>query len=283
MKDERLKQERMNLLRARMTTMCNALDERGKDEDWKVVGFEPEIGWVPSFAELALTPEFRTLVEASPDAEITVVSFKTTLPAAIKSWLAAREAEFAAIAAAALPSTETAPDPSALLFLDIMMFQCMRCKHEGMRWPDVLRHRPCATVSLLVVPTDEYGAAVSSAVSAFEQLPVRTSTTTTFALSTASAAILKTLRACGKDPVRATPEDMDGLRFVCTVCRHSPGQCCVVLDWKRMVRNTHHTPAPISETRANAADYSISMPTASSEFKHRMFQSGRSSMKNILP
>ena len=138
-------------------------------------------------------------------------------------------------------------------------------------------------MSLLVVPTDEYGAAVSSAVSAFEQLPVRTSTTTTFALSTASAAILKALTACGKDPMRATPEDTDGRRFVCTICRHSPGQCCVVLDWKRMVRNTHHTLPPISETRADAVDYSTSMPTAFSEFKHRMFQSGRSSTKNILP
>ncbi|KAI0374176.1 hypothetical protein BV20DRAFT_988540 [Pilatotrama ljubarskyi] len=186
------------------------------------------------FADLAAMPQFREIVEAPTDAEVTREDFerlRDTIPNLKTEWYEARKSEFLAKAREAIKE-EDHPSP---LSLAVITFDCRICPRTNLSWPTVLAHR-CGREYTLCL--DKYERAVAEVCSRKPSGFVWRGTDRTFSLSGRLDLARSVIAACGRDPDTATYEDMErsGARLVCMACPSElMGSYKEAFDWKQAV------------------------------------------------
>ncbi|KAI0820028.1 hypothetical protein BC628DRAFT_1498125 [Trametes gibbosa] len=184
------------------------------------------------FADLATMPQFKALVEAPIETEVTVRDFvhlQSSIPSLKAEWLEARKTEL-------LSQAEGLPEVASPLLLAMVAFKCISCARADLRWPNILAHKCTRDRRYGWSPYTSQMALRSVCMPKGEDLPWRGSELT-FCKDDVQVR-RSVITACGLDPDTATHEDMDQreARLVCTAC--SPDilvACKAAYDWKQAI------------------------------------------------
>ncbi|KAI0744138.1 hypothetical protein C8Q80DRAFT_1185250 [Daedaleopsis nitida] len=243
----RLDSEHQELLRQRLTILYGLITKWEQSS----IPRSADTDWHPLFADFALMPCFREIVEAPSETEVTAEDFqhlRDQLPALRNAWVEERRAEFESITAVAPTGDDVPP-----LSLAVVTFGCKRCHRNGLRWPHVLAHA-CPRAPLFrhraEGPDQKLRQAIDNTCINQEQLTLLSPTgqrafTPVPKFNVPTKKVELAIEACGKDPAVATYEEMEacGVRLICTTCLQ-PKHTCEVFDWKSAA---HHTGTNVLE------------------------------------
>ncbi|KAJ8489489.1 hypothetical protein ONZ51_g2910 [Trametes cubensis] len=135
-REARLQRERDALWSTRLELMCQVVSAYDTSLGRRTAMSDTQA----QFADLALMPPFRTLVDAPPDTSVTAQDFENlrdSIPTLRAEWLEARRAEILELIPQEVAQASKAELSLSLAFVG---FECAMCSLENLRWPNVLAH-----------------------------------------------------------------------------------------------------------------------------------------------
>ena len=211
--------------------------------------------WHPFFSDYLLMPQIREVTEAPAGTAVTkemlLAICEDQIPAMNAKWYDDRKQDFVALIRKMEPipelEGELPEDPDVLLSLAIATFHCGQCQSYGMRFPQVLAHRCGRTVtfygSTAVRDGREQKYRHTMGRTCLEHRlmhPWSEGTLTAFSFNPDLKQACAVISACGKDPTKATLEEMEACRTrllfrACHADRFSGSSPTLAYDWKRAV------------------------------------------------
>lgn len=215
----------------------------------------------PGVADIAISPQFRAILEKPKDEAVTQETFKSvkpTLPQVVEQWRYAAMAQLLKLLDGRLTNFKR-------LELATSWFSCRDCGRE-LTFPRVLHHG-CTKVQgmLNITPTTCDDDFLNGIWLGIHEAPWNQQSQLAFSYHCSIYAYYLTA-ACGKNPETTTAQEMDELspRFVCRLCSTSHGES-LIMTWRRAVRKLHSTDLLRAEVSVLGRSCSELCPHASSE------------------
>ncbi len=218
---QRLANERKALLHDRFSAFTEAIKryqgdvKRTRDSDFD-----------PQFKDLILMPGFRALLDTPDSADMSPLDDDDKMRAMFDNgrakWQEDRRSELCGMLQ---ESVDSSLDDTGLLALTQALFRCLKCRRDGLRYPEVLAHecpRKFSWRYLIgwgaghVEDVDQHAVATYK----HHYRPAWSGERSLTASTQAIAYMRSIMEACGLDPDTVTPQEADacGVRLICRKC-----------------------------------------------------------------